>query len=104
MALTERHEKIRQAVMRYRELLDVLADRHAANERAYAALFSGIAPETLARLPEKDTQGEAARLLIENGLDPIQRGVLQMYYDLRDLERAFDDLYGNLAAAPPDED
>jgi hypothetical protein len=105
MALSETHETIRQAIMRYRELMDVLGGRLEASERAYAALFAHLPAQLQARTGDKDAQTEAARVLLtETGLEPLQRGVLQMYYDLRDLERAFDDLHGNIANAANAED
>ncbi|MDX2141247.1 MAG: hypothetical protein SF123_24395 [Chloroflexota bacterium] len=100
--MTERHEKIRQAIMRYRELLDLLRIRQEVDERAYAALFDGVDTEAKASLQEKALQGEAARLALDD-LEPLRRAVLSMQLGMRDFAREFEELYGNIALDESDE-
>lgn len=88
----ERVEKIRQAVMRYRELLDLLTGHLADAERAYAALFDGIPAEVLAALPEKQRQGEAAKRALDD-LDPLRRSVLDARFNMREIEKGFEELH-----------
>ncbi|MCU0514282.1 MAG: hypothetical protein MUE40_17135 [Anaerolineae bacterium] len=102
MHSAEQVEKVRQAIMRYRELLDVLAGRMAAGEKRYVALFQGLTPEQRASLPEKLQQREAARAALED-LDPLRRALLAMQFDLHDVERAFEEVYNNIAPDEPAE-
>lgn len=95
MADPEQMEKVRQAIMRYRELLDVLRARTEASERRYAALFSGLDDRQRA-LPEKLQQREAAIHALDD-LQPLRRAALRTQFDLRDLERAFEELYEHIA-------
>jgi chromosome segregation ATPase len=91
----EQVEKVRQAIMRYRELLDLLKARTETAERRYAALFSEL-DEAQRALPEKLQQREAALRALDD-LEPLRRAALRMHFDLRDLERAFEEVYGNIA-------
>ena len=54
-------EKIRQAIMRYRELLDLVHQRMAQGEPRYERLFSDLPATMSETLPEKALQREAAR-------------------------------------------
>jgi hypothetical protein len=99
MTDAEQLEKVRQAIMRYRELLDVLHGRIASAERNYAALFNGLTDEQRASLPEKEQQREAARRALDD-MEPLRRALLHMTFDLRDMEHGFEDAYNNIA---PDE-
>jgi hypothetical protein len=92
----EQIEKVRQAIMRYRELLDVLKGRVASSERAYAALFTGLTDDQRASLPEKQQQREAALIALDDP-EPLRRAVLAMRLDARDIEQAFEELYDRLA-------
>ena len=91
----EQVEKIRQAIMRYRELLDVLKARTEHAERRYSALFAQLSAEQM-NLPEKARQGAAALIALED-LDPLRRALLGAQFDLRDLERAFEETYHHIA-------
>lgn len=99
MTDAEQLEKVRQAIMRYRELLDVLHGRIASAERNYAALFNGLTDEQRASLPEKERQREAARRALDD-MEPLRRALLHMAFDMRDMEHGFEDAYNNIA---PDE-
>jgi uncharacterized membrane protein len=90
----ERVEKMRQAVMRLHELLDHLRSRLAAGDRAYERLFASFDPAAMSSTPHKEMQRQAALLLLENPR-PLQDAVLQLRFDARDLEHAFEELYNN---------
>jgi ADP-ribose pyrophosphatase YjhB (NUDIX family) len=96
MTHDEQVEKIRQAIMRYRELLDVLHNRAQSGERGYASLFDLLPQEQQAALPEKMLQREAALLALAD-MEPLRRAVLRARFDMRDMERAFEELYNNIA-------
>lgn len=89
-------EKIRQAIMRYRELLNLVHGRVASAESGYEALFHRVPEEKRASLREKDLQREAALLALED-LEPLRRAVLKVHFDLREMERAFEELYNLIA-------
>lgn len=88
-------EKMRQAVMRLRELLDIMGGQLAEGERAYAGLFATLDPAATANLREKERQGLAALQLLDN---PAALGdvALQMRFVSRELERDFEQLYDNV--------
>lgn len=98
----ERVEKIRQAIMRYRELLDVAQKYQAIGERDYAALFKDVPEAQRQTLATKALQREAALLHIAD-LDPMRRSIAQMQFYMRDLERSFEELYNNIAVDPDEE-
>lgn len=88
-------EKMRQAVMRLRELLDIMGGQLTEGERAYARLFASLDPAATANLKEKERQGLAALQLLDN---PAALGdvALQMRFVSRELERDFEQLYDNV--------
>src|SRR5688500_7334008 len=90
----EQLEKMRQAVMRYRELLDLFQAKLDAGELAYQQLFDSCTPEDRA-LPEKQLQGKAAEFLLADP-EPIQRAALKLRFVGRDMEREFEALYDNV--------
>lgn len=94
MTNPEHVEKSRQAIMRMKELLEILRVRLEEGEQAYDALFTSLSPEDLA-LREKDRQTKAAYLLLEDP-ERFSRAVLHMRFTMRDLERDFEQLYDNL--------
>jgi hypothetical protein len=94
-------EKIRQAIMRYRELLDVASARLKQHEQIYERLFTQLTPEQRA-LSEKLQQREAAIIALEN-LDPLRQALLGASFDLRDIHRAFEETYNNIAPEDTDE-
>lgn len=87
----ESQERMRQAVMRYRELLDVMRLRLEAGERAYNALFAPLSEDERA-LPEKQQQGIVGRLALQDRT-ALERAVLHMHFECRDLQKAFEDLH-----------
>ncbi len=92
MATSEEIEKVRQEIMRFRELLDVMRSTMDDGERAYAALFSGFSSEAMAGTKEKDLQWQLAETMVED-VEPLLRAVGQMRFEARELERAFEELH-----------
>jgi ADP-ribose pyrophosphatase YjhB (NUDIX family) len=88
-------EKVRQAIMRYRELLDVLNARIQQAEKRYEALFVAVAAEKKT-LPVKALQREAALLALDD-MEPLRKATLAIYYDLHDMTKAFEEVYNNIA-------
>lgn len=97
----EQVEKMRQAVMRLRELLDIMGGQLAEGERAYARLFASFNPEETANLREKERQGLAALQLLD---DPsaLANAALNLRFVARELEREFEQLYDNIMYTPED--
>lgn len=90
-------EKTRQAIMRFRELLDILTARLAEGEAAYTQFFAECSPEDVATLREKELQLRAAYTLVENPT-PIGDAAALMRWVMRDLERDFEQLHDNVMA------
>ncbi|MCK6578192.1 MAG: hypothetical protein L6Q98_08835 [Anaerolineae bacterium] len=84
-------EKARQAIMRYRELLDLMQSRLRDYERAYVGLFAGLS-ESAASLPEKGRQREAAYAVLDDD-KALTRALLTARFDSRDFEREFEALH-----------
>jgi len=97
----EHIEKVRQEIMRFRELLDVMALKLRDGERAYECLFAVLPPET-AQLREKDRQTKLAEHLFGN-LQPLSRAVVKAQFDAREMERAFEELHGIILTSDADE-
>ena len=97
----EHIEKVRQEIMRFRELLDVMALKLRDGERAYERLFAVLPPET-AQLREKDRQTKLAEHIIGN-LEPLRRVVVNAQFDAREMERAFEELHGIILSSEEDE-
>jgi hypothetical protein len=91
----EQVEKMRQAVMRLRELLDIMGGQLAEGERAYAKLFARLNPEETATLKEKERQGLAALQLLDNPT-ALADAALNLRFVTRELERDFEQLYDNI--------
>lgn len=91
----EQIEKLRQAIMRYRELLDIAHARLAQAEKRYERLFAGL-DDAQRALPEKQQQRAAALIALDDRSE-LQRALLQLQFDLRDLERAFEETYNHIA-------
>lgn len=93
MAEREDIEKVRQEIMRFRELLDIMRGKLEEGERAYAQLLATCSPEDVQPLKTKDLQWKAAEQIVDD-LTPLRRAVGQMRYETRNLERAFEELHG----------
>jgi hypothetical protein len=92
-------EKVRQAIMRFRELLTLMGHKVADGERAYAGLFDAPPLGTMTASKEKDRQWELAAYLVHD-TTALNKAVLQARFDARDMERAFEELYDILATMP----
>ena len=92
MATNEEIEKIRQAIMRFRELLDIMQLKVNDGNRAYARLLAGFGEEGM---KEKDVQWLVAQDLVE---DPstLRDAVIYAQFDAREMMRAFEELYNIL--------
>jgi hypothetical protein len=91
----EEIEKGRQAIMRFRELLDLMRAQLDEGEQAYGLLFANCSPEEIATLKEKDLQGKAAIDLIANP-STLGKAALHLRRAVRDFERDFEELYDNI--------
>lgn len=96
----ERTEKVRQEIMRFRELLTIMRERLNRAERRYADLFAGLPTNEVAGLKEKDLQWKAAESLLADD-SALGKAVLQARFDARELERAFEELYDIIVTVSP---
>ncbi len=97
-------EKVRQEIMRLRELLTIMRGRLDQGERAYDALFSGFSPEERAGIKEKDLQWKLAETLVGD-TSSLMKAVLHMWFAARELERSFEELHDIIATVEePDAD
>lgn len=96
MSHEEQLERIRQAIMRYRELMDIAQRCMEQGERDYARLFDDVPAQQKNSLAEKQLQGAAASIALDD-LEPLRRAVLKLRFAMRDLERKFEALYNNIA-------
>jgi hypothetical protein len=92
MANTKEIEKVRQEIMRFRELLNVMRARLDDGERAYARLFAHLPEDETAGLKEKDVQWKLAETLI-NDRTALARAVGLMRFEARTLEHGFEELH-----------
>lgn len=97
MEYSEEAERARQAIMRFRELLDLMRDEIEQGERNYAQLFAKCTPEEMETLKEKDLQGRAAIHLLDNP-SALGDAALHLRFVTRNLERDFEQLYDNVMA------
>jgi hypothetical protein len=102
MSDNEDIEKVRQEIMRLRELLTLMRERLEGGERAYDKLFSSFLPAETATLKEKDRQWKLAEAMLSD-LGPLQRAVSVLRFDARMLEQNFEELEGIIAATPKPE-
>lgn len=93
-------EQVRQAIMRFHELLSVMRERLEDGDRAYARLFSSAPAETIAHLKEKDQQWALAEHMVQDAsLSELGRAVGKLRFDARMLERSFEELGDIIATA-----
>jgi hypothetical protein len=87
-------ERVRQQVMRLRELLTLIGGSVAAGERAYARLFAACSDDDRKTLGVKQLQGKVAvQLLTAGDLVPLREAVLALRLEARSLERSFEEVY-----------
>ena len=91
----ERTEQIRQAIMRLRELLDIMQHTLDRGEREYDQLFALLSAAERDELKEKDQQWMIAERLL-NDPSPVARTALTLRFQARDLERAFEEVHDHV--------
>ena len=99
MATSEEIEKVRQEIMRFRELLTLMRGHLENGERAYTKLFADFLPADAAALKEKDQQWKIAETIIDN-LSPLDRAVSRVSFDAHMLEQNFRELHDIIASTP----
>jgi hypothetical protein len=85
-------ERVRQAIMRFNELLTIMRQNLADGERMYAKLFTNVSAETKANTAEKQLQWLIASQMVDN-TDTLRRNASTMQFFARDLERNFEQLH-----------
>jgi hypothetical protein len=95
LTVDEQIERTRQAIMRYRELLDLMRDQLEEGETLYRRMFDGCNLEELAGLKEKEQQLQAAYTLFEDPTS-IAAAALHMAFSSRNLERDFHQIHDNV--------
>jgi hypothetical protein len=88
MTEAEQLEKARQAIMRFRELLDIIQQQLEDGERAYDRLFAALNAAETAGLQTKAIQGLAAHEVAANP-EPLRRAALHQSFSCRNMERDF---------------
>src|SRR5437870_2940132 len=97
MAEREAVEKVRQEIMRFRELLDIMRVRLEAGEREYARLFTGADFDDNQTLKVKDLQWKLAENMLESDdLRPLSGAVLRMRFECHELDRTFEELHDTI--------
>lgn len=92
---TEDIEKVRQAIMRFRELLDIMRLHLVEAERAYEGLFAKYGPDQSEGMEVKKIQWAIAERIVHDPKD-LTTAVMQTRFDARELEKAFEELYDKL--------
>ena len=92
MASRDQIEDVRQEIMRFRELLNIMKLRLEESERDYADLFASVPPETLTATKEKDRQWQLAEQLVDD-TSAIRKAASVARFNARELERAFEELH-----------
>lgn len=95
MADREDIEKIRQGIMRYRELLDIMRLRLDAAEKNYEALFEKYVPGDTTETEVKKLQWLIAEAILDDPADLV-KAISRSRFAARDLEKAFEELHDHL--------
>ena len=93
----ETFERLRQAIMRYAELLRLMRSQLQEGEQAYSALMATLNVDATLGIKEKQLQWQLAEAMIED-VSPLSRATFQMRVNARNLEHDFAALYDVLAA------
>ena len=96
MSHSEEVERVRQQIMRFRELLNIMRLKLEDGERAYEQLFSNRSPGEMKTVKEKDLQLLVAQDIIDD-TSALQKAVMRARFDAHELERAFEELYNIIA-------
>jgi hypothetical protein len=102
MTNLEHLEKMRQAVMRMRELLDILHGQTQQAEKGYAKLFAHLSEAEQAK-PEKDRQRLAALPLLDDAA-PLSQLALTMRWQMHEMNKEFEQLYDNTLIEADDDE
>lgn len=102
MTNPENVEKTRQAIMRLRELLDIMRAELERGEAAYADLFAALNPDDTRDLREKEIQRLAAIAILDD-TSPLSDAALHLRFATRSLERDFEQIYDNLMTEVEDD-
>ena len=92
MATRDQIEDVRQEIMRFRELLNIMRLKLDESERAYEQLFASVPPETLTNLKEKDRQWKLAEQMVDD-TSVLRKAVGNARFNAREMERAFEELH-----------
>lgn len=95
MPTNDEIEKARQAIMRLRELLDIMRAQLEEGEQVYQQLFAHVSAEDKAALKEKELQRVAAFAVLEDST-LLSNAALHLRFVARNLEKDFEQLYDNL--------
>jgi hypothetical protein len=98
MPTLEEIEKVRQEIMRFHELLNIMRQNLDDGERAYAQLFSNCSPEDMKNMKQKDLQWKVAEEMVGD-VSQLQRAVSHLRFDARNLEHAFEELHDIIVSA-----
>ena len=97
-------EKVRQEIMRFRELLDIMRLHMEDGERDYARLFANCSEEDKQTLKVKDLQWKVAEQIIDSeDMKPLSKAVLRMRFECHELERAFEELHDTIVTEASDD-
>ena len=100
----EKIEKIRQELIQFRELLNIMSEQVHEGEQSYEALLSMCSDEDMESLRERDLQWKVAQRIIGD-LSPLSKAVIHMRFNARNMERDFEQLYDIIVApSAPDQD
>ena len=102
MPTSEEIEKVRQEIMRFHELLNIMRANLEAGERAYTQLFADCSPEEMKTLKEKDLQWKVAEDMVGD-VSQLRTAVSRMRFDARNLERAFEELHDIIVSGQEEE-
>lgn len=98
MSDREEIEKVRQEIMRFRELLTLMKGYQQRGEQSYERLFSRFPAEETAGVKEKDLQWKLAETMTPADLDALARMAGEMRFHARELEQNFEALQGTILA------
>ena len=102
MASSEEIEKVRQEIMRFRELLNMMREKLEDGERSYKGLFAAHSVEIWQGVKEKESQWQLAEQMVGD-VTPLSKAVLRARFDAHNLDLAFEELYDITLTAPDDD-
>jgi hypothetical protein len=91
-------ERIRQAIMRLHELMELMRHHLHEGETAYEALFATLTPEERT-LPYKTQQRVIAETLLDSSTQPLADIALRLRLHARDFEREFENVHDKVVSS-----